>query len=271
MTNRKAENAMAIPRIIHYCWFGNEEKPESVLRCIASWKKYCPDYQIKEWNENNIDINSNRYTKQAYEAKAWGFVPDYLRLWIIYNYGGIYLDTDVQMIRCFDPLLNNKAFIGFERDTTDNNGMYVNCGQGFGAEAHNEVIAAHMDQYQNMEFTLPDGSYNRTPSPHYTTSLLKQFGLDNRRNETQNLGTIVVYSDDYFCPKSFATGLVRKSKNTYSIHQFDGSWFSAEENEVRHRWEREAKRDYWIHFPNRIVKQILGERRYKKLKSILGR
>ena len=262
---------MAIPRIIHYCWLGGAEKPESVLRCIASWKKYCPDYQIKEWNESNLDINSNRYTQQAYEAKAWGFVPDYLRLWIVYNYGGIYLDTDVQVLRCFDSLLNNKAFIGFERDTGDSNGMFVNCGQGFGAEPRNEVIAAHMALYEDLQFALQDGSYNRTPSPHYTTSIMKQFGLDNKRNETQDLGSIVVYSDDYFCPKSFATGLVRKSKNTYSIHQFDGSWFSAEERERRYRWEHEAKKDYWIHLPNRVLKRVLGESAYQTLKSILGR
>ncbi|MBQ8230385.1 MAG: glycosyl transferase [Lachnospiraceae bacterium] len=262
---------MSIPKVIHYCWFGGKEKPESVMRCIASWRKHCPDYEIKEWNESNLDVTENAYTKQAYDVKAWGFVPDYLRLWIIYNYGGIYLDTDVQVLRSFDELLKNHAFMGFERDTGDSNGMFVNCGQGFGAEQGNDVIAAHMAQYVDLQFALPDGTYNRTPSPHYTTNVLKQFGLDNKRNEIQDLGAIVIYSDDYFCPKSFATGLVRKSKNTYSIHQFDGSWFSAEEQECRRKWERDAKKDYWVHLPNRLLKHLLGESAYQKLKKILGR
>ena len=89
---------MAIPKMIHYCWLGGKEKPANVLQCIESWRKYCPNYIIKEWNESNLNIKENQYTRQAYEAKAWGFVPDYLRLWIIYNYGGIYLDTDVQIV-----------------------------------------------------------------------------------------------------------------------------------------------------------------------------
>lgn len=104
----------SIPKIIHYCWIGKSEKPESVEYCIESWKKYCPDYKIIEWNENNYDFIKNEYMKEAYDSKKWGFVPDYARLDIIYNYGGIYLDTDVEIIKSFDALLNQEAFIGFE-------------------------------------------------------------------------------------------------------------------------------------------------------------
>ena len=258
---------MSIPKIIHYCWLGGNPKPESVQKCIASWRKYCPDYEIKEWNESNLNISMNAYTKQAYEAKAWGFVPDYLRLWIVYTYGGIYLDTDVQIIKNFDPLLQNAAFAGFERDTADKEyGAFVNFGQGFGAEAGNPIIYEHMCLYEKLHYQNSDGTYNRVASPHYTTQVLEAHGLNRKKNEIQKLDGITVYSDDYFCPKSFATGFVKKSCNTYSIHQFDGSWYSDEEQEMRRKWEKEAKKDYWIHLPNRIARRILGNKRTEQLK-----
>ena len=102
-----------IPKIIHYCWFGGAELPEKDRKCIESWKKFCPDYQIIEWNENNYDVTKNTYMYQAYQAKKWGFVPDYARLDIIYQHGGIYLDTDVELVKNLDSLLENDAFMGF--------------------------------------------------------------------------------------------------------------------------------------------------------------
>ena len=137
---------MAIPKFIHYCWLGRNPKPESVLKCIDSWKKYCPDYKIKEWNEDNLDISNNLYSRQAYKAKVWAFATDYFRLWIIYNYGGIYLDTDVQIIKPLDPLLNNKSYMGFESSE------YVNSGLGFGAEAGSKAIYEQMKIYESLQF-----------------------------------------------------------------------------------------------------------------------
>lgn len=262
---------MAIPKIIHYCWLGGKPKPESVLKCIESWRKFCPDYEIKEWNESNLDVFANEYTRQAYEAKAWGFVPDYLRLWIIYTYGGIYLDTDVQIIKSFDSLLSFPAFAGFERGTGDSEGYYVNFGQGFGAEAYNEVILQHMNIYHDLLYKNPDGSFNRVASPHYTTQVLVDYGLNRKENSCQRLNGIVIFPDDYFCPKSFATGIIKTSRNTYSIHQFDGSWYSEEEQLQRKQWEKAARRDYFIHMPNRLARKILGEATVKRLKKLLGK
>lgn len=251
---------MAIPKIIHYCWLGGNSKPESVLKCIASWKKYCPDYEIREWNESNLDISINDYTKQAYEAKAWGFVPDYLRLWIVYTYGGIYLDTDVQMVRNFDPLLKEEAFAGFEDNT------HIALGLGFGAEAKNSIIAMHMKKYENLSFLNPDGSYNRTPSPQYSTQVMQHIGLKENNGHVQRINGFACYPPEFFCPKSFTTGILRITKNTYSIHQFDASWYSDDEQKQKEKYWKDARKDYWFHSPHRIVRKMLGDAKYEKLK-----
>ena len=130
-----------IPKIIHYCWFGRNSKPHSVLKCIKSWEKYLPDYKIIEWNEDNFPIEDNIYCKQAYECKKWAFATDYARLWIIYNYGGIYLDTDVEVVKSWDPLLKHDCFIGRQP------GYQVNTGSGFGAVKGHPLIKIMLDDY----------------------------------------------------------------------------------------------------------------------------
>lgn len=210
-----------IPKIIHYCWVGNVPKPKSVLYCIESWKKYCPDYEIREWNEENYNFFKNEYMCQAYEARKWGFVPDYARLDIIYQYGGIYLDTDVEIIKNFDELLERKAFMGFEN--TGDGEFFVNCGHGFGAEQHHEIIGAARDLYNNVQFVNSDGTYNLLPSPHYTTQSLMQYGL-LRENRDQLLQGMMVYASDVLCPKNFRTGKIHKTERTVSIHHFTASW-----------------------------------------------
>lgn len=210
-----------IPKVIHYCWFGGKKKPKSVEYCIDSWRKICPDYKIVEWNESNYDISSNKYMNDAYENSKLGFVPDYARLDIIYKHGGIYLDTDVELIKSFDCILDKPAFIGFEN--SGDSKWFVNCGQGFGAEPGNEAIRKLRDQYNSLQFIADDGKLNMTASPHYTTSVLQKIGLE-LINCDQDLGLIFVYSSDVLCPKNYKSGVIRKSKRTISIHHFDGSW-----------------------------------------------
>ena len=251
---------MSIPKIIHYCWFGDKELPNSAKRCINSWRKKCPGFIIKKWSENNIDFSINRYTRQAYEMKAWGFVPDYLRLWIIYNYGGIYLDTDVQVVKDLSPLCDHSAFAGLE---TPN---HVALGLGFGAESKNQIIFEHMELYEKLSFIKEDGGFNKTPSPHYTTELFKKHGFQQGNNQIQYLDYITIYPTEYFCPKDFETGITKITKNTYSIHHFDASWYTElEQQEKIKRW-RTAKKDYWKHFPNRVGRKILGAEKYNYLK-----
>ena len=210
-----------IPKIIHYCWVGNCPKPKSVLYCIESWRKFCPDYKIIEWNESNYDFSKNEYMRQAYEAKKWGFVPDYARLDIVYQYGGIYLDTDVELIKNLDELLSYKAFMGFE-DTGDGE-FFVNCGHGFGAEPGHRIIKAARDLYDDMNFRNKDGSCNLLPSPNYTTRILKEFGMI-QENKDQMLEDMMIFASDVFCPKNFRTGKIHRTNRTVSIHHFTASW-----------------------------------------------
>lgn len=221
-----------IPKKIHYCWVGNAPKPEPVLYCIESWKKYCPDYEIIEWNETNYDFSKNLYMKQAYEAKKWGFVPDYARLDIIYQYGGIYLDTDVEIIKNLDDLLSSKSFFGFE-DTGEGE-YFVACGLGFGAEANNNLIKLLRDYYDSVNFKNKDGSLNLMPAPRHNSVVFKKYGI-KMDNHLQNIEGNVFYPAEFFCPKIFKTGKTKISTNTHSIHHFSASWMDEKiRNEIAH-------------------------------------
>lgn len=204
-----------IPKKIHYCWFGRGEKPKLAKKCIESWKKYCPDYEIVEWNEDNFDINQNEYTKYCYENKKFAFLSDYARLMVVYKEGGIYFDTDVEVIKSFDALLNNKAFVGFETDE------YVNTGVGFGAEKNNPVIEQMIREYNK----LSDGKSGTIGCPILNTEALKKSGL-KLNGQTQSLKDVTVYSAEYFNPYDAPTGRLSKSENTYSIHWYAASWMS---------------------------------------------
>lgn len=211
-----------IPKIIHYCWFGGAPIPEKDKACIESWRKFCPDYEIIEWNESNYDIAKNRYMKEAYEVKKWGFVPDYARLDIVYTQGGIYLDTDVEIIRNIDPLLEDEAFMGFE------DGKFVALGLGFGAAKGNPHIKAMRDVYEDVSFINPDGSFNTLPIPHYTTDYLLEKGL--KQNDThQQIEGISIYPKAYFCPRDYYTGAMSLTENSYTIHHYNASWLSDKE------------------------------------------
>ena len=146
-----------IPKVIHYCWFGGNPLPELAIRYIDSWRQRCPDYEIKKWDETNFDVYSCDFVKEAYESKKWAFVSDYARLWIVFNYGGVYLDTDVELVKSLDELLDNKCFLGAE--TTGQ----VNTGLGFGAEKNNVVVKLLLNEYNNRHFKLKMGFMIRFP------------------------------------------------------------------------------------------------------------
>ena len=200
---------LLIPKKIHYFWFGGAEKSASVLRCIDSWKKNCPDYEIIEWNENNYDIHKHPFMEKAFNDKKWAFVSDYARLDVLTQYGGIYLDTDVEILKDFSPLCTSKAFIGFEK--TDR----IGDGQGFGGVADFPLFKEMLSEY--------DGLDEYIESPVLRTKVLLNHGLklDGSRQQVDGME---IYPVDYFCPKSWSTGKITLTENTYSIHHFDASW-----------------------------------------------
>jgi mannosyltransferase OCH1-like enzyme len=187
--------------------------PELALKCIESWKKYCPDYEIIEWNEKNFDVNMNPYTQKCYNEKKYAFLSDYVRLWAIKHHGGIYLDTDVETIKSFDPLLSNSSFFGFE------NHQYVNTGQGFGAEKYNPLVTEMLRQYD----TLLTGESDYVGCPILNTTALLNFGLI-QNGQKQNLDFGFVFPADYFNPYDDSTGKINKTNNTFSIHWYSKSW-----------------------------------------------
>ncbi len=230
---RQTEEAL-IPPTIHYCWFGGKEMPDLYKRCIGSWKQYCPDYEIKEWNESNCDISETAYTKQAYEAGKYGFVPDYFRLKIIYENGGIYLDTDVEVLRSLDDLRYNQAFCGLEVPGE------AALGLGFGAVKGNPVIQQFMLRYKNMNFINKDGTYNETISPIYQTEDLMKMGM-RYGTKLQVIHGMTIYPVDVLSPKNVNTGEKYITPNSYAIHYYDGSWVDGSRLEKKKLREKNVK------------------------------
>ena len=206
-----------IPKIIHYCWFGRGEKPELAKKCIASWRKSCPDFEIREWNEGNCDYLSIPFMAEAYAAKKYAFVSDVMRLIVLEQYGGVYFDTDVEVLRDISPLLDDEGFIGFEND------QFVNSGQVMAAKAHHPVIQAMIEEYKKLHFTNTDGTATPVGCPRLNTDVMERFGLI-RNGREQVVAGIHVYPADYFNPMDSTTGKLTKTENTYSIHWYSMSW-----------------------------------------------
>lgn len=208
-----------IPKKIHYCWFGGNPLPKEAKKCIESWKKYCPDYEIIEWNESNYDLNKNEYVKYTYENKKYAFLTDYIRLDIIYNEGGIYLDTDVELLKPLDDLLDCKGYIGMEQVGT------VNTGQGFGAIKRHPFVKANKEFYENYEFLDKNGKFKKAICVPITTNILIEKGM-KIKNCHQYVYDMNIYPIEFFCPKVLGTNKLKITDNTYSIHHFESSWKS---------------------------------------------
>lgn len=253
-----------IPKIIHYCWFGGNPLPESAKKCIASWKKYLPDYQIWQWAEedlvssepnNNVghddnslspalplreggknenekdlfdkilpfDVNSIPYTQQAYEAKKYAFVSDYARFWILYKYGGLYFDTDVEIIKPIDDIVERGPFMGIEVRAKESEYPQVAPGLGLGATPGHELYKILLDKYTTLRFLNEDGSLNQKTIVKYNTEVLQEQGL-LPTNEIQVVSGVWIYSADYFNPLDSLTGKLYLTDNTRSIHWYMNSW-----------------------------------------------
>lgn len=240
-----------IPKKIHYCWFGGKPLNKLGKKCLKSWKKYFPDYEIIEWNESNFDFNCCQYVKEAYEAKKWAFVSDYARYKILYEQGGVYFDTDVEVIKSFDSILEKGAFMGCEDSS-----MTVAPGLGMAVEPGNPFYKEVLEDYEKSSFIKEDGSLNLYTIVTRTTDLLRKHGLTSDEG-IQTVEGITIYPARYFCPINMATGKLELTPDTYSIHRYAASWVSSKER-LRGK----------IYFA--IVK-IFGEKFAKKTRSIVGK
>jgi mannosyltransferase OCH1-like enzyme len=206
-----------IPKKIHYCWFGRGQMPSLALKCIESWKKHLPEYELVLWNEDSFDVNSNLYTSQAYEKKKFAFITDYVRLFSLYNEGGIYMDTDVEVLKPLDRFLKHDAFSGFESINHVPTGLMA-------AQKGSKWAGDLLKYYENRSFILPDGSCDLTANTAIITESMIKSGLvlNNTYQEINNC--VAFYPAEYFCPKDHDTGLMYITENTYCIHHFASSW-----------------------------------------------
>lgn len=206
-----------IPKVIHYCWFGRGQMPELAKRCIESWKKYLPDYEIKEWNEDNFELDMYPYVREAYDNRKFAFVTDVVRLYALYHEGGIYMDTDVEVLKPLEPFLHHHAFSGFEDDKNIPTGIMA-------SERGGKWAKDNLDYYQGKHFVKENGSFDLTTNVTTITKYMLPLGLrqDNTYQDFPNL--ITIYPKDFFCPKSYKDGNIYLTKNSVTIHHFAGSW-----------------------------------------------
>ena len=236
----------SIPKIIHYCWFGNGEKSEFIKKCIQNWKEKLPDYEILEWNETNFDITSNRYAQEAYNEKKYAFVSDYVRLFALLNYGGIYLDTDVEVLKSFDDLLVLNGFVGFEDQELISTAV-------IGARKGNLIINEWLDTYKNRMF-IENGKRNETTNVRVFTNLLLNYNLQqNNKRQDIKKGELTVFPTEYFSPLKIGSKKPALTNNSITIHWFDGSWTT---------FNKKLKIKIIV-----FIKNIIGFKNYNKLKD----
>lgn len=205
-----------IPKVIHYIWLGKGKKSDLTNRCIESWKRYLPEYEIIEWNEDNFDVNQYIFVKEAYNERKFAFASDFIRLYVLYNYGGIYMDTDVEITKDISCFLNLKSFSGFESYTDIPTGIMA-------AEKGLPIFQEFLSYYDDKHFVLDNGKYNDISNVQIITNICKKHGLI-QNNTQQTICDFTLYPKDFFCPKDAKTLKTNITANTYAIHHFNGSW-----------------------------------------------
>lgn len=209
-----------IPSVIHYCWFGGAPLPPAVEACIASWTAQCPDYAARRWDETCFDVRACRFAREAHAAGRWAFVSDYARLRIVHDHGGIYLDTDVELVKSLDALRGYDAFFGYQQDGT------IATGLGFGATPGHPFVRALVDAYESRRFIGPDGRLDATPCPAHDSTVLRRLGV-RLDGSLQVIDGVAILPADYLCPKSYESGRVHRTARTLAIHHYESSWHGA--------------------------------------------
>lgn len=229
-----------IPKIIHYCWFGGKPLPPLAEKCIASWRKYMPDYEIRRWDESNFDVNIIPYTAEAYAARKYAFVSDYARFWILYKYGGIYFDTDVEVIRPMNDIIKRGPFMGMETDPVllqgSNHSGMVAPGLGLGVNPGFGLIKRLLECYKGRHFILEENMRNQITIVHITTDLLLKEGLKPIKG-IQQVDGVYIYPSEYFCPINITTDHLNITPNTKTIHHYAGTWVDHKDS-----WKKRFKK-----------------------------
>lgn len=231
-------------KTIHYFWFGRGEKSKLIQKCIASWRDAFPDYAIKEWNEDNFDVRQNRFVSQAYDAKKYAFVSDYARFRVLYEQGGLYFDTDVEVLKPFDDLLEaNDAIAAFEDENYVAPGLIL-----WVREPGNETMKTMLALYESTDFLNEDGSQNALTICKYFTEELQKQGLQKNTGAVQHCAGFSVFPPDYFCPFNDLTGVMKKTENTRAVHWYAKTWLSKKDilrNKISRRVHRVLGVDFF--------------------------
>lgn len=231
-----------IPKVIHYCWFGGKEKPQDVLKCIESWKKYLPDYEIKEWNENNFNIYIIPYTEEAYRLKKYAFVSDYARFWILYNYGGLYFDTDVEIIKPLYDIIAKGAFMGLEKtENSSTDSLTIAPGLGLGCTPNNHFYKEILDFYHKQHYISWTGKMTGTVVA-FTSQLIHNKNKEIKENGVICCEGINIYPTDYFDPLNYYTQELTITENTRTIHHYSASWINCSSTNYFNRIRRKLYR-----------------------------
>ncbi|MBF0695045.1 MAG: glycosyl transferase [Flavobacterium sp.] len=234
-----------IPKIIHYCWFGGNPLPPLAVKCIASWKKYLPEYEIIEWNENNFPIEDFLFTRQSLEHRKYAFISDVARLYALDKMGGVYMDTDVEVLKPLDPFLHHAAFSGFENDDFVPTGIMA-------SEKGSQWVKELLAYYDDRPLIQPDGTILSVSNTYIITNMMKEKGFIMNNTFQEIEGYVTFYPNDYFCPKSYKTGNIDLTKNSYTIHHFAKSWIP-----TKKRWRNIAKMKAMNLFGYKNVQKII--------------
>lgn len=243
-----------IPKKIHYCWFGGKPLPKEYHKYIYSWRKFMPEYEIVKWDESSFDVNTIDFTKEAYAVGKFAYVSDYARLKILYENGGVYFDTDVEVIRPLDDIIGTGAFMGYEKSSTVKSGdiLGVNVGLGFAVEPKNPIIREALDFYESHHYIYPDGHMEQITIVRIITDILKRHGL-SRSDIPTTIEGITIYPWDYFCPVEFLSNKLEITDNTRTIHHYSASWMSWTD-------KLKMKKGYYAN----ILRRFLGIKKTRK-------
>ena len=242
-----------IPKVIHYCWFGGNPLPELAKKCIESWKKYCPDYEIRRWDESNFDINCCDYVRKAYQEKMWAFVSDYARFKILFENGGVYFDTDVELLKPIDDIVKKSAFMGLEEASE----VCVNSGLGLGANKGLSLFQEILDSYHHSHFEKNETGAYETVVTRVTNIILKHG--DIYPDKVTEIAGITIYPPEYFCPLNYYTGEMKLTDNSHAIHHYMATWTNKWDKRIitiNRKFAKHTKFARVLTFPMRVMYKI---------------